>query len=223
MLRGEKRLGGLIPGGECRRGAVLQELRYRQLTESANALDEIGLAAANFDEHAFDEPRIDIAVFDAAEDTLAPDRRRLGGKQLGRLEAVPISEQLGAGADEHNVRGGLHDLASDLDRVTVTLYGSDGAGGERTTVHNARVELDLPEHVGDPAGTDAVIVTVILDTLDRRDGGVHRRLARMEGGDRGWQADPRVGTTDYDRDSHVHTIARSELCARACGGQVDAA
>ena len=47
-----------------------------------------------------------------------------------------------------------------------------GAGSERAAVHDAGVELDLAEHVGDPARTDALIVAVVLDALDRRDGRV---------------------------------------------------
>ena len=155
----------------------------------------------------------------AAGDALAPDRLGLGGQQLGRLEAVALGEQLGAGADEQDVRGGLHDLARDLDRVAVAFDGRDGAGAERAAVHDAGVELDLAEHVGNPAGTDAVIVAVVLDALDRRDGGIHGRAAGAEGGDRGGQADARVGATEHDRHKHVCTIVlgvscRKELAAR---------
>src|SRR5258708_12423323 len=103
---------------------------------------------------------------------------------------MPIGEQLGAGANEHNVRGGLHDLARDLDRVTVTLYGGHGAGAERTTIHNACVELDLPEHVGDPAGTDPVIVAVVLDALDRCDGGAPSPAAPIHAADPARPATP---------------------------------
>ena len=79
-------------------------------------------------------------------------------------------------------------------------------GGRRVRSYPDQPELDLPEHIGDPAGTDAMIVAVVLDTLHGCDGGVHSRLAGVEGGDRGWQADARVGATKYDRDSHVTTL-----------------
>jgi hypothetical protein len=47
----------------------------------------------------------------------------------------------------------------------------------RPAVHQRRVKLDLAEHVGEAAGTDAVIGGVVFHELRRRDDGVEGAAA----------------------------------------------
>ncbi len=85
----------------------------------------------------------------AAEDTLAPDRRGLGGQQLGRLQAVPIGEQLEAyflrwgcacgaprkpPAEDRRARAGVRGCAGRASPVPMHRYWSRPAGGSQDTV-----------------------------------------------------------------------------------------
>src|SRR5205823_4459803 len=74
-------------------------------------------------------------------------------------------------------------------------------------VHNAGVEFDLAEDVGNPAGADAMVLRVVLDAPNRCDGGIHRRPAGAKSRDRGGEAHARVGASEHDRDNHTHTLA----------------
>src|SRR5436190_1263995 len=67
-----------------------------------------------------------------------------------------------------------HDAAGEFDRVLVVLEGTDRTGAEPASVHDAGVQLDFPQQIGQTRVAHAVIVGVRLDRFDARDDGVDR-------------------------------------------------
>src|SRR5690606_9537915 len=146
---------------------------------------------------------VGLALYRSAvltEDVAPPLLLRLLGQEVGGLEAVDAGEELGTLADQHHVGRDLHDLTGDLDRVGVVLDGADRARREGRAVHDAGVELDLPEDVGDPARADAVVLEVVLDHFDRCNGGVERAAARAQDLHRRGEPDPGVVAPNDDAD-----------------------
>jgi len=68
----------------------------------------------------------------------------------------------------------------------------------------------LQSQVRDAAGTDAVVVAIVLHTAHRRDGGVHGRAAIAEGRDRGREPDARVGAAEHNWHRHADSVSRRE-------------
>src|SRR5207249_2895876 len=81
-------------------------------------------------------------------------------------------QTLGAGPGQEDVREAAHHLPRQRDDVDVAADGADRAGVERAPVHEAGVQLDLPQDVRQPAVSHAVIGGVGLHAADRRLDGV---------------------------------------------------
>ena len=77
--------------------------------------------------------------------TFPPDSLGLRCQQVGCRQSNFRGEAICPAADDQDVRQELHDHSRGLDGVLMCLERADRAGTEPAAIHDAGVELDLPE------------------------------------------------------------------------------
>jgi hypothetical protein len=75
--------------------------------------------------------------------------------------------------------------------------GADRAGAARAPIHDRGVQLDVAEHVGQPARPHAVVGEVVLHDLGRLDHRVERRAAPAQDAHADGQPDRAVARRDH--------------------------
>ncbi len=94
---------------------------------------------------------------------LAPAAQRFLGQLIGRLLSHLGGKPLGPATDHQHMGQLFHDPSRQRDGVAVAAQGGHGTGLQRAPVHDAGVQLDLAEHIGQAAVADAVFFRVIFD------------------------------------------------------------
>ncbi len=81
-------------------------------------------------------------------------------------------ERACAVADEQDVGRPFHDAACDRRGVADVFKAADRAARQRVAVHDAGIERNRADRVGDAAKTDGIDLRIILDGLGPSDGGI---------------------------------------------------
>ena len=103
-----------------------------------------------------------------------PDLAGLLGEEVFFGETLGASEILCALADEQDVVRLIEDKLGESGCAADVLQRRDSAGAVGRSVHDSRIQFDDAVLIGETAETDGVVLGVVFDERDARDGGVER-------------------------------------------------
>jgi hypothetical protein len=118
------------------------------------------------------------------------------------MEADFIGEPGGAGTGNEHVGEFFHDAAREIDRILIALQGANGSGTESGAFHDAGIEFDFTEEIGEAGEADGMIVRIRFHQAGSGDDGIKGRPTATQDFHGSFNADPAIGRGNNNA-SHV--------------------